>query len=102
MVSVSDFKKEVNELGKEISVKPKEVHIRTMSRKWASCSSNGRLTFSTTILNEPIEVRTKVIVHELLHLKYPNHGKMFKSLYLAHMNKKGIACSINDAFSIKS
>ncbi len=24
--------------------------------------------------------RNRIVVHELLHLKYPNHGKMFKVL----------------------
>jgi predicted metal-dependent hydrolase len=58
-----------------------------MRRKWASCSSKGRLTFNTDLLREPATFRREVIVHELLHLKLPNHGKVFKSLlraYLAH------------------
>jgi predicted metal-dependent hydrolase len=101
MISIQVFKTEVLGWAKEIEVKPKEIHLRDMSRKWASCSSKGRLTFSFLLLNEPVEVRSKVIVHELLHLKYPNHGKMFKSLFLSYLNKKGIPCSINDAFSIK-
>ena len=101
MISILEFKTEVLRWAEEIGVKPKEVHLRNMSRKWASCSSKGRLTFSVTLLNESTEVRAKVIVHELLHLKYPNHGKMFKSLFISHLSKKGIACSFNDTFSMK-
>ena len=33
---------------------------------------------------------TKRNTHEPLHLRYPNHTKMFKSLLLSHLNKKGI------------
>ena len=51
-----------------------------MKRKWASCSSKGNLTFDTDLLDQPAEFRRKVIVHELLHLKVPNHGKLFKAL----------------------
>lgn len=77
---VEDFKREVLEWAEELDVTPKEIHVRKMARKWASCSSKGRLTFSLELLKEDFETRAKAIVHELLHLKYPNHGKMFKTL----------------------
>jgi predicted metal-dependent hydrolase len=81
------FKAEVNTWAKRIGVDPKEVHLRPMKKKWASCSSKGRLTFSTDLLREPASFRREVIAHELLHLKVPNHGKVFRSLlrvYLAN------------------
>ena len=49
-----------------------------MKKKLSSCSGKGRLTFSYALLNEDYETRSKVIVHELLHLRYPTHNKMFK------------------------
>ncbi len=79
------FKAEVRAWAKRIGVKPREVHLRPMRRKWASCSSNGRLTFNTDLLGEPAPFRREVIVHELLHLKVPNHGKVFKALLKAHL-----------------
>jgi predicted metal-dependent hydrolase len=96
MISASEFKKEVSNWAKTLDVTPKEVHIREINRKWASCSSKGRLTFSYKLLDELVETRSKVIVHELLHLKYPNHGKMFKTLFSTYLKKAGINCSIND------
>jgi predicted metal-dependent hydrolase len=96
MISVVEFKTEVLRWAEEIEVRPREIHLRNMSRKWASCSSKGRLTFSSFLLSEPLEVRTKVIVHELLHLKYPHHGKMFKTLFMSYLKKKGIECSLSD------
>jgi hypothetical protein len=56
-----------------------------MRSKWASCSSNGRLSFNTDLLREPASFRAEVIVHELLHLKIPNHGRVFKALLRAHL-----------------
>ena len=89
-MSVVDFKEEVMEWAKEVRVTPKEIHIRKMNRKWASCSKKGRLTFSLALLKEPKGVKARAIVHELLHMKYPNHGKMFNTLLNVHLRNKGI------------
>jgi len=56
-----------------------------MARKWASCSSDGRITFNSELFAQPYRFQEFVIVHELLHLKIPNHGKLFKSLLSAHL-----------------
>ncbi len=50
MISPDLFKEDVWRLAKEVGVKPKEIHIRKMKRKLASCSSKGRLTFDVSIL----------------------------------------------------
>jgi len=68
-----------------IGMQPKEVHIRPMKRKWGSCSSNGRLTLNSDLFHQPAERRAEVIVHELLHLRYPNHGRLFRSLVRAFL-----------------
>jgi predicted metal-dependent hydrolase len=75
-----ELKQEVHMWSQKIKVNPLEVHVRQMKRKWASCSSRGRITFNTDILKQTKKFINEVIVHELLHLKYPNHGKMFKAL----------------------
>lgn len=82
---VSDvFKAEVGAWAKRIGVRPKEIHIRPMKRKWGSCSTHGRLTFDVDLLRQHAEFRKRVIVEELLHLRVPNHGKLFRSLLSAH------------------
>lgn len=85
IVPVELFRAEVKTWTNRVRVEPREIHIRPMSRKWASCSSRGRLTFSTALLREPAPFRAEVIVHELVHLKVPNHGKVFKALVKAHL-----------------
>lgn len=84
-VSAELLKSEVEAWAKRVGVKPREVHVRPMKRKWASCSSKGRLTFNTDLLREPAPFRAEVIVHELLHLKLPNHGKVFRALLKAFL-----------------
>jgi predicted metal-dependent hydrolase len=79
------FKAEVLSWAKRIGVEPKEIRLRLMKSKWASCSSNGRLTFNSEILSQPAAFRSEAIVHELLHLKVPNHGKVFKNLLRAFL-----------------
>lgn len=76
-------KSEVESWAKRIGVEPKEVHIRPMKTKWASCSSCGRMTIDTELLQQPADFRREVIIHELVHLKVPNHGKLFSSLVKA-------------------
>ena len=51
-----------------------------MKNKWASCTPSGRVYFSADLMEQPPRFREVVIVHELLHLRIPNHGKLFKSL----------------------
>ncbi|MCC7165483.1 MAG: M48 family metallopeptidase [Anaerolineae bacterium] len=85
IVPVSIFHSEVAAWVKRIGVTPKEIRLRPMKRKWASCSSRGRLTFDTALLYEPAAFRREVIVHELLHLKVPNHGKVFKALLRTYL-----------------
>ena len=79
------FKAEVQAWARRIGVEPKEIHIRPMTRKWGSCSTAGRLTFNEELLTAPPEVRRRVIVEELLHLKVPNHGKLFKALLKSYL-----------------
>jgi predicted metal-dependent hydrolase len=86
-IPIEVFKSEVRAWAERIGVEPQTITVRPMKRKWASCSSKGNLTFDTDLLRQPAEFRRKAIVHELLHLKVPNHGKLFKSLERAHLNE---------------
>jgi len=84
-ITRSAFKREVRTWARRIGVQPKEIHLRQLKYKEASCSPNGRLTFSIALLTASPSVRTEAIVHELIHLKVPNHGKLFKQLMRAFL-----------------
>jgi hypothetical protein len=56
-----------------------------MTTKWASCSARGLVSFNSKLLTEDPAFGEYVIVHELLHLKIPNHGPLFKSLLRAYL-----------------
>ena len=78
---------EVMAWAERLGVTPREVRVRPMRRKWASCSSAGRLTFNSELLRQPSAFRAEVIVHELLHLQVPNHGRLFRALLRAHLSR---------------
>src|SRR6266478_4197121 len=84
-LTVPAFKAQVAHWAQRIRVKPRQVRFQKMERKWASCSTRGTVSFSTEVLTQPPEFREYVIVHELLHLKVPNHGKLFKTLLRAYL-----------------
>jgi len=79
------FKSEVARWAAIMKVKPAQIRVQSMKKKWASCSSKGRVCFSTDLLLESGAFQKYVIVHELLHLQVPNHGKLFKSLMNAYL-----------------
>jgi predicted metal-dependent hydrolase len=79
------LKAEVAAWAKRIGAHPAELHIRPMQRKWGSCSTRGRVTLNSELLSASAELRREVIVEELLHLKVPNHGKLFRSLKRAYL-----------------
>lgn len=56
-----------------------------MKTKWASYSTTGRVTFDVFLLELHEELQDYVIVHELLHSRIPNHGKLWKTLMRAHL-----------------
>ena len=79
------FKSEVADWATKLDVDIVSIAVRPMKNKWASCSTNGRLNFSTEVLELDEELRAYIVVHELLHFFVPNHGKLWKSLMLAHL-----------------
>jgi predicted metal-dependent hydrolase len=68
-----------------LRVNPRVVRVQRMTRKWGSCSSSGTITLAADLLDEPVGFQDFVVAHELLHLRVPNHGRLFTALMTAHM-----------------
>lgn len=79
------FRARILEWAAKLEVKATAIYIRPMSRKWASCSTAGTLSFNDELVGMPTELGDYVILHELLHFSVPNHGKLWKSLMRAHL-----------------
>lgn len=87
MISTEEFKELVRVFAEEVGVNFKEIQVRKMKKKWGSCSTKGRLTFDDALLKKEKEFTYEKVLHELLHLKYPNHGKMFKTILKAYLDQ---------------
>jgi len=83
--AVVAFKSQVATWAERIRVRPRQLRLQRMRRKWASCSTRGTVSFNPEVLAQPAAFQEYVIVHELLHLKVPNHGKLFKTLLRAYI-----------------
>jgi predicted metal-dependent hydrolase len=56
-----------------------------MRHKWGSCTSQGTVTLAHDLVDRSDEFQDYVIVHELLHMRYANHGRVFKALMSAYV-----------------
>ena len=65
---------------RRLNVQPRQVRVQYMTRKWGSCSTAGVVTLAADLADQDLGFQDFVIVHELLHLRVPNHGKLFNSL----------------------
>lgn len=58
----------------------KKVFIKNNISNWGSCSSLGNINLNLRLVTLPQELQDYVMLHELCHLKYLNHGPQFHAL----------------------
>ena len=85
--SEAEFRQRVQCWAKKLGVRPRQVRIQVMRRKWASCSTRGTVSFSCDLLGQPRRFRDELIVHELVHLRIPHHGRLFRRIVSAHLGR---------------
>ncbi|MBI5009888.1 MAG: M48 family metallopeptidase [Bacteroidia bacterium] len=56
---------------------PTGFDIRSMKRRWGSCSNKGKITLSSELIILSDKYIEYVIVHELCHLRHHNHAPKF-------------------------
>lgn len=87
-----DLKRRALAWALRLKVNPRVIRMQDMRSKWGSCSSAGTVTLAYELLDQDERFQDFVIVHELLHLRFHSHGRMFKALMSAHVpGWRGIA-----------
>ena len=72
------------EEAERIGVEYRRIRIGGQRTLWGSCSSRGTLSFNWRLVLAPPEVLDYVVVHELCHLRVPNHSRAFWALVERH------------------
>ncbi len=82
-----DAAKILHEAGAEFAhgVNPRVIRVQDMRRKWGSCSSAGTVTLASDLVEQDQRFQDFVIAHELLRLRVPTHGRLYKALMSAHV-----------------
>ena len=60
--------------------KYESVSLNKTKRKWGSCTSNGKITFTVALAFLPEDICDYVVLHELCHTKEMNHQRGFYAL----------------------
>jgi predicted metal-dependent hydrolase len=56
------------------------ISIRNQRARWGSCATGGRISLNWRLIQTPDAVRDYVLIHELMHLRQPNHSRRFWAL----------------------
>jgi predicted metal-dependent hydrolase len=67
-----------------IGVEYGRIRIGGQRTLWGSCSPRGTLSFNWRLALAPPDVLDYVVVHELCHLRVPNHSRRFWELVERH------------------
>lgn len=56
------------------------ISFKNNRSNWGSCSSKGNINLNMRLVMLPQHLQEYVILHELCHLRHPDHGKEFHTL----------------------
>ncbi len=77
---VQELKRHTLTWAVRLRVNPRIVRVQEMRYKWGSCSLRGTVTLAVDLVDQSELFQDFVIVHELLHLRLPTHGRLFTVL----------------------
>ena len=60
-----------------IGVSPTKIRLKEQKTRWGSCSRAGSINYNWRIVMAPPEVLDYLVVHELCHMREPNHSAAY-------------------------
>ena len=67
----------LEELAAKLDISYNRVFIRNQKTRWGSCSSKKNLSLNYKIALLPGPLMDYVLLHELVHIRHPDHGSAF-------------------------
>jgi len=61
----------------KVGVTVKEVRVRDLGYRWASCNVHGKLAFHWKCIMAPFRIIDYIVAHELCHLHHRDHTQAF-------------------------
>ena len=65
-------------------VEYEQIEVRNQRTKWGSCSTSGTLGLNWRLMVASVEIIEYVLIHELAHLRVPDHSSGFWDLVAEH------------------
>lgn len=78
------FEDRAGHFAARMGVEYDEIQIRNQRTMWGSCSTTGTLGLNWRLMMAPPEIIDYVVIHELAHLREPNHTNAFWSIVADH------------------
>ena len=76
----------VHEYEQIVKEEVNSIRVITMKTRWGSCNVDRKnINLNLELIKKPRYCIEHVILHELAHLKYPNHSKQFWEYMSVHM-----------------
>lgn len=63
-----------------LGVEANSIQLRTQHKRWGSCTPEGNIYINWRIVMAPVRVIDYIIVHELAHIRVPEHNQEFWNL----------------------
>lgn len=80
------FAELVHEYEDVVKEEVNSIRVITMKTRWGSCNVESKnINLNLELIKKPRYCIEYVILHELAHLKYPNHSKQFWEYMSVHM-----------------
>lgn len=73
----SKLKERLKHYSKLTELVPSSIALKDQEKRWGSCTKKGELLINWRIMMAPLRIVDYVLVHEMAHLKVPDHSEAF-------------------------
>ena len=86
----------LKELADRYGFRYNRVTIKHNTSNWGSCSSKGNINLNLNLMRVPRPLQDYILLHELTHLRYANHGPAFHA-ELERLLADHLACNAGES-----